>query len=146
MPDDLPRLTLEWLPGRYAVCRLDPAAAVPGWLDSSLRSQAAGLLSITRTERELSVVIDESQLAGDGDADGDEVVQRGFVALRIAGTLDFALVGIIARLTSALADADISVFALSTYDTDILLVREHDRERATAALQQIATFASRHSP
>jgi hypothetical protein len=133
------RLTLEWLPGRYAVCRLKPDAALPAWIDSSLKPQETGLLSITRTQRETSIVIDESKLPR--ELEPHMPVQRGFAAMRVAGTLDFALVGILAQLVSALAAANVSVFALSTYDTDVLLVRESDRERAAAALGKVAAIS-----
>ncbi len=136
--DDLPRrLTLQWLPRRYAVCRLDPAAPLPVWVRSSLKSQVSSLLSITRNATELSIVIDESQLPSIADPDAHAPIQRGFAALRIAGTLDFDLVGILARLTSALSAASVSVFVLSTYETDILLVRERDAMLAFEALRTV---------
>lgn len=62
------------------------------------------------------------------------VAERGWVALRVAGILDFSLVGILASLTAPLAEAGISVFALSTYNTDYLLVRQNFLEQAIAAL------------
>jgi uncharacterized protein len=150
------RLTLEWLPGRYAVCRLAPHASLPAWatdaratfshsqecenVATSANMKAAearpALLSITRTERELSIVIHESRLPP--DLEPTIPTQRGFAALRIAGTLDFSLLGIIAKLTSALAAANIPVFVLSTYDTDIILLPERDARRAEAALRPIA--------
>lgn len=133
-------LTLEWLPGRYAVCRLnaDAADALPAWVCSSLKSQASGLISITRTERELSIVIDESRLPA--DLDPNMPIQRGFAALRIAGTLDLSVVGVLARITGVLAAANIPVFVISTYDTDVMLVREADQARATTTLRRVATF------
>ena len=137
-------LTPEWLPGRYAVCRLEPGVS-PGrlsWLARALHlsmDETGGrLLSITRTEREVSVVIEESLLPTETEIDPSMPIQRGFVAMRIAGALDFSLVGVLSKLTSALAAANVSVFVLSTYDTDILLVREGDRERAAEALRDVA--------
>ena len=61
--------------------------------------------------------------------------EPGWRALVDAGPLDFGLVGIVAGLTRALADAGVSVFVVSTYDTDYLLVRGATLERAVAALQ-----------
>jgi hypothetical protein len=126
-----PKLRLEWIHGRYAVCRLDADALVPDW---ALRSSA--LISITRTETELSIIAEEDCVPSDVKA------ERGFVALRVAGTLDFALVGILARLTGALAEANVPVLAISTYDTDLLLVKAEDAKRAVEALSHIASVPS----
>ncbi len=121
------RLALEWIRGRFAVCRLDPGAAVPGWaLD------AGPLVSITRTEDELSIVAPEEAVPSEVQA------ERGWDAIRVVGTLDFSMIGVLAGLTGALAQAGVSVFAVSTYDTDILLVREGDTEAAVSALGAVA--------
>jgi hypothetical protein len=130
------RLTLQWLPDRYAICRLDAHAPLPEWALERGEDAPAYVISITRTERELSIVIDEPRLPP--DLAPSVPIQRGFAALRIAGTLDFSLVGVIAKLTSALAAANISVFVLSTYDIDIILLPERDAPRAQAALRPIA--------
>ena len=122
-------LSLEWVRGRFAVCRLGADEAVPDW---ALASGSSGLLSVTRTERELSIVADEDRVPASTCA------ERGWVALRVAGTLDFGLVGVLSVLTGALAAAGVSVFAVSTYDTDILLVKATDSERALEALGTVA--------
>ena len=121
------RLALEWIPGRFSVCRLDPGAVVPGWV-----VRAGPLVSLTRTADELSVVAPEPTVPSEVQA------ERGWVAVRVVGTLDFSMVGVLAGLTGALAAAGVSVFAVSTYDTDILLVREGDAEAAVRALGQVA--------
>jgi hypothetical protein len=61
--------------------------------------------------------------------------ESGFVAIEVAGPLDFALTGILASLAAPLADAGISIFAISTFDTDYVLVREADLARARRALE-----------
>lgn len=61
--------------------------------------------------------------------------ERGWSAMRIEGTLDFALVGILANITRILADAGISVFAISTYDTDYILVKSDCLTKAISALK-----------
>ena len=94
-------------------------------------------MSVTRTDRELSIVIDESLVTANVKA------ERGFVALRIAGTLDMSLVGVLARLTGALAAANIPVFAISTFDTDYLLVRESNASAAAEALNRVAEVSPR---
>ena len=124
------RLKLEWLPGRYAVCRLEPHEAIPNWALNGLEQD--GLVSVTKTAEELSIVIDE------GAAPAHVRGERGFAAMRIAGTLDFSLVGVLAKLTNALASASIPVFVVSTFDTDLLLVRAAQTGAAFEALKKVA--------
>ena len=95
------RLRLEWVPGRFAVCRLGADEAVPDWV---VASGSPGLLSVTRTDRELSIVADEDRVPASTRA------ERGWVALRVGGTLEFGLVGVLSRLTCAQAAAGRLVF------------------------------------
>lgn len=69
--------------------------------------------------------------------------EDGWRAFRVAGTLDFSLTGILAGITAVLAERKIGVFAVSSFDTDYLLVRTGDLERALAAFREsgIADFA-----
>ena len=121
------RLALEWLPGRYAVCRLAAGAEIPEW---ALRE--SGLASVTRTDKELSIIAPEEAVPGEVTA------QRGWRAMRVVGTLDFSTVGVLARLTGACAGADVPVFVVSTYDTDIVMVKAEDAGRAVEALAGVA--------
>jgi hypothetical protein len=117
------QLDLAILPQRLAICRLAGGARLPAWAQ-----RGAAFLSVTRTPDELSIVIDQ-------DAVPDELeCLRGYRAFRVAGTMDPNLVGILASLTGPLATAGVPIFAVSTHDTDFLLVREIDLERATRAL------------
>jgi len=111
------------MPGSYAICRLDANAAIPPWATDMAFS------SITRTVNELSIVCRSEGVPAVVQA------QRGYRALSVRGPLDFSLVGIAAALTGALADASISIFMLSTYDTDYLFVRDADLDRAVATLR-----------
>ena len=123
------RIILKWIPGRYAVCRLDPSAAIPTW------AQGGGpLLSITRSENELSIVGDQELVPTEMKA------ERNWAAMRIEGQLDFALIGILAKLTTALAEAKISCFAISTFDTDYIMVKEDKAQAAEEALRNVAQF------
>lgn len=117
-----PRLGLDVLPGRFAVCRLPPDAAVPAALLDE------PLVSITRTPAELSVVCAEEV------APADSRIEPGWRCLRVRGPLAFDLVGVVAALTAPLAAAGVSLFVLSTFDTDYLLVEEASLAAATAAL------------
>ena len=114
---------LTTLPGRLAVCRLEPDAPVPDWVPTT------GFVSITRTPSELSLVIPETPVP-EGVA-----VETGWRALVVAGPLDFSLVGILASLAAPLAAAGVSLFAISTYDTDYVLVKEDRLEQSVAALR-----------
>lgn len=104
--------------GSFAVCRLAPEAALP-----------ARFFSVTRTAEELSVVCRES------DAPPDACCEPGWSCLQVAGPLDFALTGVLASLATPLATAGVSVFALSTFDTDYLLVKSASLARALDALR-----------
>lgn len=119
-------LTLALLADRYAVCRLAPRSELPGWLDWS-----GALVSVSATAEELSIVC-PADLVPEGLR-----AERDWRAFKVEGPLDFALVGILAKLSGALAEAEVSLFAISTYDTDYLLVREAKLEAATAALSQV---------
>lgn len=115
-------LNLRWRPERLAVARWSPAHALPA-LPSGC------FFSLTRTDDELSLVVPAECLP-----DGAEQVEAGWRAAAVVGPLDFSLIGILRGLSSVLADAGISIFAISTYDTDLILVREGDQARAESAL------------
>lgn len=117
------RLSLTVLPDRLAVCRLMPAETLPAW------AWSGDFVSITRTCDELSIVCVESSVPEGVKA------ERDWRALKVAGPLDFALVGILAALATALTQAGISLFAVSTFDTDYLLVRDRDLSAAMTALR-----------
>ena len=117
-------LTLTVLPGTYAVCRLAPEDSLPRWATSG------DFFSITRTSDELSVVCEQSGVAEGVTCEGD------WRCLRVRGPLDFGLTGILASLAAPLAEAGISIFAISTYDTDYVMVKAADLERATAELSR----------
>ena len=117
------RLRVLRVPGLFAVCRLSPADPVPAWVNGP------GFVSITRTDDELSIVCADALVPR-----GTECM-RGYVAMRVEGTLAPELVGVLASLASPLADAGIPILAIGTHDTDYVLVREAEFERAVAALR-----------
>jgi hypothetical protein len=120
----MPRLSLVVLDGIFAVGKLEPDAPLPSW------ATACSLFSITRTDDELSVVCRQDTVPA------GITCERGWRCVRVAGTLPFSAVGILASLTTPLAEARISVFAFSTFDTDYLLVKEAELEAAVEALRQ----------
>jgi len=115
--------SLAVLPDLYAVCRLDAAEKIPAW------AIAGGFYSVTRTRDELSVVCSQEVVP-----EGVEAL-KGWRSLKVQGKLPFNLVGVLSALTSTLAQAGISIFAISTYDTDYLFIKAADMERAVAALR-----------
>jgi hypothetical protein len=108
---------------RLSVCRLPPAAAVPPWA-----AEGGEFVSITRTTDELSIVCPEAAVPA------DVAHEPGWRALKVAGPLDFALVGILASIAGPLAQAGIPIFAVSTYDTDYVLVKNEYTEKAIRAV------------
>jgi hypothetical protein len=115
-------LELAILPESFAVSRLGASAPAPDWAGSGPRQ------SVSRTGEELSVVCLADAVPRDVAA------ERGWRAIRVAGTLDFSLTGVLASLTAPLAQAQVSIFALSTHDTDYVLVKAEALDRAVEAL------------
>jgi hypothetical protein len=114
---------LELLPEPLALCRLAPDAPVPAW------AWGGPLASVTRTPAELSVVCAASRVPAGVAASAP------WRALRVDGPLDLSEVGVLAALLAPLAAARVSVFAIATYDTDYLLVREEAVTAAVGALR-----------
>jgi hypothetical protein len=119
----LARLHLRLLEGRVSVCRLDPAEPIPAWVLAG-----GGFASITRAAGELSVVCAEDAVPA------GTTCESGWRIFQVEGPLDFSLTGILASVAQPLADAGVSIFAVSTYDTDHVLVKEEDVQRAVRAL------------
>ncbi len=115
-------LTLELLPETFAVCRLDAPAPIPAW------ATTAAFFSITRTRAELSLVCAQANVPAAIRC------ERNWRALRVVGQLDFALTGILASLAAPLADVGISIFALSTFDTDYVLIKQASLDHAIQVL------------
>ena len=124
-------LTLTVVPARFAICRLAPDAPLPAW------ATAGEFVSFTRTPEELSIVCRQATVPE------GVVAERDWRCIKAEGPLDFSLTGVLASLTSPLAEAGVSVFALSTYLTDYLLVREDDLERAVDALNSGGHYIQR---
>ncbi|MCG8404505.1 MAG: ACT domain-containing protein [Phycisphaerales bacterium] len=117
-------LTLAILPGRFAVCRLEPDAPITEF------SSETRFFSVTRTDEELSVVCPENQIPANAKR------EMGWRCLKVQGPLHFSCTGVLASLSGPLADAAISIFSASTYDTDYLFVKEETLEKAAAVLSQ----------
>ncbi|HTS79084.1 MAG TPA: ACT domain-containing protein [Myxococcaceae bacterium] len=118
-------MRLRLLPGRLAVARLPGTSALPPWADGP------GLVCIVRRgEVELSVTCLEARVPSDVRA------ERGWRAFEVEGPIDFQVVGLLHALSGPLARAGISLFAVATFDTDLLLVREEAVARAAEAFRE----------
>ena len=107
----------------FAIVRLVPGTAIPPW------ATRGEFFSITKTRDELSIVCEESQVPTEQGAN------QGWRALQVVGPLDFSLTGILASLATPLAAAKISIFAISTFDTDYVLVKNDDLAAAVSVLR-----------
>lgn len=117
-------LPLEVLPDTLAICRLPATAALPAWA-----SAPAPFLTVSRTSEELSITVLQ-RLVPD-----DVRCERDYRALRVRGTLPPDLVGILLSIAEPLAKAGLSIFAISTYYTDYVLVQARDLPAAVEALR-----------
>lgn len=128
------RLRLVVRPGRFAVVRLPPGAALPRW------ALSGPFHSITRTATELSIVCRESRVPAR--------IRRedGFRCLEVRGPLEFDVVGVLASLATPLARARIPILAVSTFETDFLFVREADLAGAIRALKKAGHAVARGRP
>jgi hypothetical protein len=120
---EVSHVNLRLLKGRFAVCRLEPGEEVPAWALGG-----GEFNSLTRTAGALSVVCTE------GTAPAGTKCETGWRIFQVEGPLDFALTGILAAVAKPLADAGVSIFAVSTYDTDYVMVKEENVEKAARAL------------
>jgi hypothetical protein len=123
------RLSLAVMPERLAVCSLGKDEMVPSW---AIRST---FFSITRSDDELSVVCPECNVPEDVRS------EKSWRALKVVGSLDFALTGIMSSMTKPLADANISIFAISTFNTDYILVKDENLEKALQILEKYFNYA-----
>jgi hypothetical protein len=128
------RLELSLLTKRFAVARLAPEAAIPAW------ATQGSFFSVTRTSDELSVVCEESRIPTSIQA------QPGWRVFQVHGPFAFSEVGVMAALTAPLAVEQISVFVVSTYDTDYLLVNVGNLAPAITALERAGHTIHRSKP
>jgi uncharacterized protein len=120
------KLTLRLLDGELAILRLPPDAPTPSWLGLP----PGPLVSVTRTAHELSIVCPS------GSVPSEVECEAGWRAFTVEGKLEFSAVGILASILKPLAEADINILSISTFDTDYVLVRTPLLQTATAVLRQ----------
>jgi hypothetical protein len=117
------QLELSIIPDYLAICRLDAGTRLPEW------ALVGNFLSVSLTSDETSVVCEEERVPDGVQAD------TGWRAFKVVGTLDFNLTGVLVAIAAPLAEAGVGIFAISTYDTDYVLVKRDALEAAISALR-----------
>lgn len=117
-------MELKILDNKLKVVKLKPNETVPEIIYKQ------EFYSITKTDEELSIVVNEDVNIL------SNVVEYNWKAIKIVGTLDFSLIGILSKISNILAQAEISIYALSTYNTDYILVKADKLEKAIKVLEQ----------
>lgn len=120
------KLNLSVLEQTYAIVKLPRDEKIPAW------ATRGHFFSITKTADELSIVCEDGDV-GEGPDLG--AAERGWRVLKVSGPLDFSLTGILTALANPLANAGISIFAISTYDTDYLMVKNDSLNAACQCLE-----------
>jgi hypothetical protein len=119
------KLKFRQMRGSFAIYQLPPDASAPPWATSDARFS-----SITRTADELSIVCPLENVPQEHQP------QVRWICLRVEGTFSFSEVGILTSFIAPLAEAGIPIFAVSTHDTDYVLVREEDAKRTLEVLKK----------
>jgi hypothetical protein len=117
-------LSLKVLPDTYAVVRLNPDDALPPWF------RPKGFRTVSWTAEELSILCEETMVPAEVSA------ERGWRCMMLQGPFPFELTGILLAVLAPLAEAGIGIFALSTFDTDYVLVKDAALEPAVDALRR----------
>ena len=117
-------LKFEWLPGPFAIVKLPADAAVPDW------ALAGVFTSVTRTSDELSIVCPADNLPPNANSGSR------WTCFKLKGPFAFSQVGILAAFIDPLAQSGVPIFAISTYDTDYVLIQEEFAGMALGALRE----------
>ena len=117
-------MNLIQVPGSYSIIRLEPEHPIPHWMMKSR------FYSLSKSDEELSIVCESSVIP-----EGEYKREDNWICLKVEGTLDFSLTGELSYLVQPLAEAKVSVFAISTFNTDYLLVKEIETERTISVLE-----------
>ncbi|MGM7683327.1 ACT domain-containing protein [Cytobacillus sp. Hm23] len=118
------KLKMKLLDGLYGVCRLDPTDKIPSWLNTE------EFFTITKTSDELSIICNTNSIPN------GIIYEKDWKIIKVEGPLDFSEIGILANISSTLATEKISIFAISTYDTDYILVQVAEIHNAIDALMK----------
>ena len=115
-------LKFSWLPGPFAICKLPSDAAIPEWALTGV------FTSVSRTPDELSIVCPADNLPANVNSESH------WACFKLKGPFAFSQVGILAAFINPLAQSGVPIFAISTYDTDYVLIQEEFMGMAQKAL------------
>jgi hypothetical protein len=118
------KVVLNLIEGTFGVCKLREIDEVPEWAKNDK------FVSVTRTNEELSIVCSEE------DIPQDITAELHWKILKIEGILDFSLIGIIAKISSILTEKGISIFVISTFNTDYILIKDENINKSICALEE----------
>jgi uncharacterized protein len=121
----MPNLNLSLLEGRFVVVQLEPSASIPAW---ALEGE---FFTVSRTSEELSIVCLESNVP----ANSDLRLEHDWACLKLQGPFEFSLTGILLSVLEPLAKVNVGIFALSTFNTDYVLVKAEHLEKTIVALE-----------
>lgn len=108
----------------YSVCKLNPNSNIPIWINKN------EFYSITKTEDELSILCSQKDIPEEIQCEKDWKI------LKIDSKLDFSMVGVISQISKLLAENNISIFVISTFDTDYICIKEKDLLKSVEILKQ----------
>jgi uncharacterized protein len=118
------QLKFRWLPAPFAVLRLAPDSAIPDW------ATKGEFTSITRTADEISIVCPAENVPATLDT------PQRWICLKLEGPFPFSMTGVLLSFIEPLSAAGVPIFAISTYETDYVLIQEEFSGMAISALQQ----------
>lgn len=116
------------LNGLYSICRLNKEDKIPDWVNKS------EFYSITQTDNELSIVCHQENVPVSVKS------ERNWKIIAIDEELDFSLIGIISKISTLLAENNISIFVVSTFDTDYILVKQENFDKTVKLLETIGSI------
>ncbi len=117
------KLKLNILPNKFSICRLRPNYDYPRWAENDI------FYSITKTEDELSVVTLENSITVCPDR------EDGWRVIKIVGPLKLSMIGVVSKISEVLAKAKVSIFVISTFDTEYIMVKNDKLEKAKKVLE-----------
>lgn len=115
-------ISLKKLIGSYAISQMPPGSSIPSWVDGE------GFVSICRTVDELSLVCLANRVPGSVRSD------KGWICFMFLGPFEFDAAGVLLSVLKPISENEMGVFAVSTFDGDIMLLKEQDVDRATSLL------------
>ncbi len=117
------KLTLSILPEKIGICHFDKNSEIPDW------AKNLSFCSITRTKDELSIICPQDKIPG-----GGVMAENNWRVFKVEGPLGFSSTGIVASLAGPLAEAEISILYIDTYETSYVLVEENNLVKAKEIL------------